>query len=441
MRFRSTKKNIHTRVKFNWDKLVDQPEVQQQFATSISNRFDALPPHTSDVQTQYDEIVSTLEETAQEVLGNPSRRKEKSWVSQNTIKLVEQRNRAKKKYHQKKTSHSKARWKALSKEVQESYKKDEETYLNSQIDRLEEATFSISMGRFEIEKTDTYKYLGILFDNKLNWHAQIDKMCSKLSSVCGVISKVRHYLDKKSLLLIYNSLFDSRLRYGILGWGTASEQYISKLRVLQNRAVRFITFASYRSRMLPCYVELGVLPIDEIFLMQKSLFMHNLHYKNLPHMLSTYCLPARHSITTRYITELNYVIPVVRTNRGQSSIKFSGPKAWINIPKSLKEIVFKKPFSKKLKEHLLCLLKVRNRNLPKQPYEKTNPKKYDVQELFDWSYGDDFNFSGFETRSLDTIFLSDDDSFVFGGFESKNQLLKINQEFASDSEALSIEYI
>ena len=66
-----------------------------------------------------------------------------------------------------------------------------------------------------------------MVDNKLNWKLQIKSICSKLSSVCGVISKVRHYLDRKALMLICNSLFDSRLRYAVLGWGTASNQEIS----------------------------------------------------------------------------------------------------------------------------------------------------------------------------------------------------------------------
>ena len=92
--------------------------------------------------------------------------------------------------------------------------------------------FKLHMGSNLIEKTDHCKYLGILFDQNMNWKLQISKMCAKLSSVCGVLSKVRHYLDRSSLMLIYNALFDSRLRYGILGWGTASEQYLSKFRVV-----------------------------------------------------------------------------------------------------------------------------------------------------------------------------------------------------------------
>ena len=67
------------------------------------------------------------------------------------------------------------------------------------------------MGEHTIEQTSTYKYLGILIDENLNWAPQIDKMCAKLSSVCGILSKVCHFLDRRSLMLIYNSLVESQL--------------------------------------------------------------------------------------------------------------------------------------------------------------------------------------------------------------------------------------
>ena len=132
--------------------------------------------------------------------------------------------------------------------------------------------FELLMGEHKIERTNCYKYLGLWVDENLNWNHQISILSSKLSSVCGILSKVRHYLDRNSLLLIYHSLFDSRLRYGILGWGTASNQRLAKLRVLQNRAVRFITFSSFRSSAAPLYASLKILPLDEQVFLQKSIF-------------------------------------------------------------------------------------------------------------------------------------------------------------------------
>ena len=166
-------------------------------------------------------------------------------------------------------------------------------------------------------------------------------------------------------MLIYNSLFESRLRYALLGWGTAPEYYLSKLRVLQNRAVRFITFSSFRTTVAPLYSKLKILPLAKLLHQQQSIFMHSLHYKTLPFALSAYCHQPQHGYATRYRTSKNYTLPPVSTNRGQKSIKFLGPKAWAEVPNELKEIAFRKPFAKKMKDHILASTHV---EMPRETY-------------------------------------------------------------------------
>ena len=216
-----------------------------------------------------------------------------------------------------------------------------------------DSSFKLFMGGHEIEKTDNYKYLGIYFDDKLSWKFQINKMCSKLSSVCGVISKVRHYLDRKSLMLIYHSLFESRLRYGLLAFGTSSD--ISKLQILQNRTVRYITFASYNARAAHLYDELEILPLKNLqseienqslnipelnlHFLQRTIFMHSFHYGLLPHTLSSYCRRPLYNRITRYNEDMNYILPNNSTDRDQSSVKFAGPKAWSEVPKKINPIL------------------------------------------------------------------------------------------------------
>ena len=284
--------------------------------------------------------------------------------------------------------------------------------------------FELRMGDHTIERTDKYKYLGIMVDDRLNWKIQINRLCKKLSSVCGILSKVRHYLDRKSLMLIYNSLFDSRMKYGILGWGTAPEQSLSKVRVLQNRAVRFITFSSFRSSAAPLYSSLKILPLDKQVFLQQSTFMHCLHYKKLPSVLIGYCQPPVHRYSTRYKTSRNYVLPNSITNRGQSSIKFSGPKAWAEVPNDHKEIAFRKPFSKKLKEYILKTTFV---DLP-QKRSKNNKKDTEenldsLRVLFE-SESEEDEFHGFDNNenndSLRALFQSDDEENTFFGFDTTN---------------------
>ena len=56
--------------------------------------------------------------------------------------------------------------------------------------------FKLHMGENEIARTDNYKYLGVVVDDKFSWKLHINHLCKKLSSVCGVLSKVIHYLDR-----------------------------------------------------------------------------------------------------------------------------------------------------------------------------------------------------------------------------------------------------
>ena len=113
----------------------------------------------------------------------------------------------------------------------------------------------------------------------------------------------------------------------------------------------------------------------------------SLQYNNLPFVFSSYCHKPLHEYATRYKTQQNYVLPCPTTNRGQRSIKFAGPKAWVEVPKQLKEIAFRKPFSKKLKEHILTTIFA---EMPRKtshiqvftPQKSPTPQKYSQNQKF-----------------------------------------------------------
>ena len=97
--------------------------------------------------------------------------------------------------------------------------------------------------------------------------------------------------------------------------------------------------------------------------------MHSIHYNNLPFALQMYCEQPEHRYSTRYKTSGNYVLPKSITNRGQRSIKYTGPKAWAEVPILLKEIAFRKPFSKKIKEFILGTIYV---DMPPKQMDKSD---------------------------------------------------------------------
>ena len=92
---------------------------------------------------------------------------------------------------------------------------------------------------------------------------------------------------------------------------------------------------------------------------------------------------------------------------------FRGPKAWAKVPLEIKEIAFRKPFVKKLKEHILKTTFVdmtpkRTKNNSIDTDEVLN----DVRVLFETENTE----SEFLGISLSFIFQEDSDQEEFFGF-------------------------
>ena len=96
-----------------------------------------------------------------------------------------------------------------------------------------------------LERCTSYKYLGIVMDDKLKWDDHIDYICKKISKGCGALVKMRHCASLELLREIYYALIYSYIRYGITVWGNASESTLNPLRVLNHRAAHIMTFAPF----------------------------------------------------------------------------------------------------------------------------------------------------------------------------------------------------
>ena len=181
--------------------------------------------------------------------------------------------------------------------------------------------------------------------------------------------------------------------------------------------------------MAPLYSTLKILPLTELLFLQRTIFMHSLHYKNLPFALAIYCQQPQHRYGTRYVTSKNYVLPPVSTDRSKGSIKIAGPKAWAEVPSQLKEVAFKKPFAKKMKEHILTSTFVERTPSPNVLLNENEIAYLELEELFQ-SDDDASIFEGFDTPDLNTLFHSDSETDEFLGFDTPD----LTTLFHSDSE-------
>ena len=125
------------------------------------------------------------------------------------------------------------------------------------------------------------KYLGVLVDCHLNWHAHEMELHSKLSRAVGMLSKIRHYVKYETLQMIYHGIFSSILMYGSQIWGQHNG-VVKKLQRLQNKALRLMTFSSFRAKANPLFKQCGILKIADNISLQNFLFAHDSLNNNLP---------------------------------------------------------------------------------------------------------------------------------------------------------------
>ena len=124
------------------------------------------------------------------------------------------------------------------------------------------------------------KYLGIYLDNFLSWHQQEQDMRSRLNRAAGMLCKIRHYVNFDTLKMIYYGIFSSILMYGSLIWGQHN-RIVKRLQIIQNKAIRYMTFKSRRAPAIPLFKESGILYLKDYITQQNCLFAYDSVNRNL----------------------------------------------------------------------------------------------------------------------------------------------------------------
>ena len=83
--------------------------------------------------------------------------------------------------------------------------------------------FCVKINDSPLEICKSYKYLGVIIDNKLKWDAHIKYISTKISKACGALVRLKNCTDIEILKNVYHALVHSYLQYGILISGNASK--------------------------------------------------------------------------------------------------------------------------------------------------------------------------------------------------------------------------
>ena len=85
------------------------------------------------------------------------------------------------------------------------------------------------------------RYLGVILQENYECEQHLNTLTPKLNRALGLLAKIRHYVPKSLLKIIYFSLFNSHLICSCQIWGQR-EDLINKISTIQDKAIRIINF-------------------------------------------------------------------------------------------------------------------------------------------------------------------------------------------------------
>lgn len=198
-----------------------------------------------------------------------------------------------------------------------------------------------------VAEVSSFKYLGVLIDNRLCWDVHVSMITSKCSPLCGVLRKLAKSVPQHVLLKMYFAFIHSRYQYAIGAWGTCSKTHLKDLQVQQNRCIKAIFKLPYLQPTRDLYTmsQHNILPINGLFEQRIAILMYKcLNNRNMHHNweLAT----AVHQHFTRQAHHLRR--SGFRTEIGRRRFIINGPFVFNNLPEDLKRTETLAEFKRKM---------------------------------------------------------------------------------------------
>ena len=194
-----------------------------------------------------------------------------------------------------------------------------------------------------IERKNNWKYLGIFIDENLSWKDHVNYVTTKVRKLIFKFYELRNVLNIKVLKMIYYSLVESIINYGLVVWGYARKTAMSALEVAQKYVIKIMYFKNKRYPTGLLFQESGLFNLEQLYIKSIVRYMlKNQCYKNM----------LQHNLNTRNVANNNVFVPAMSHSATQRHICFVGPKLYNVLPLQFKNKSYTK-VKQKLKNWIL----------------------------------------------------------------------------------------
>ena len=193
---------------------------------------------------------------------------------------------------------------------------------------MKKITRDVIIENEKINEVRSFKFLGVIIDNKLTWQDHIYYIKNKIAKSMGIIYKIIKYVDRQILINLYYSLVFPYLIYCNEVWGHANNIYTDSLVKLQKKIIRIITHSYYNAHTEPLFRQLNILDFHKLVIQGTALMMFKYSSNNLPSPIRTMFIRNNeiHNYNTRNRTTLH--VPIGTTETTYATFRFHGIYIW-----------------------------------------------------------------------------------------------------------------
>lgn len=128
----------------------------------------------------------------------------------------------------------------------------------------------------ELQRTRSIKYLGIMIDDKLNFHCHIDMISARVRKLIAIFKNLRHVADKELIKSVYLALCQPQLFYCIDVWGGATKSHFLKIERAQRAILKVSHSLPFYHPTTDLYKQVRVLTVRQLFVLQTIIKKHSM---------------------------------------------------------------------------------------------------------------------------------------------------------------------
>ena len=146
--------------------------------------------------------------------------------------------------------------------------------MRSKIKKSKSEDTLLSLNNTILSRVCSYKYLGFILDDHLNFNKHITELCNTITHKLYLLSKIRRYLTTEACITIFKTMILSIMEYGDIIYTGATDGNLQKIDKLFYRGLRICLNYNYKAEREQLCLDCNVKSLEVRRRNHLVLFMH-----------------------------------------------------------------------------------------------------------------------------------------------------------------------